>query len=202
MTNKNDKDLFIALKKGDKTALSELFNRYYDFLLHYGLKITPDDFIVEECIQELFVYLFEAGDRLGAVENIKAYLFTAIRRRILKKIKREHRQTVNRRPSSGAPDIQFSSEEIWIRQEGEQHTQQLLYQALNELSARQREAIYLRYFNGLNTRDIAAVMGVSNQTVLNTLYQALQKMSDKEYLKSLINLSYPLLLIPIQYFSI
>lgn len=168
MMNKKDSELFAALRKGDKAALSFLFSRHYDHLLHYGLKMARNDIIVEECIQELFLYLFEAKDRLGNVINVKAYLFSSLRRRILEKRKQEQQRSAAKLNLPGTPDIQFSPEDILINQEGEQIAHQRLYQALNELPERQREAIYLRYFNGLSTKEIAEVMGVTNQTVLNT----------------------------------
>lgn len=145
--------------------------------------------LVEECIQELFLYLYEARDRLSDPENVKAYLFTAMRRRILEKLKAGKLRLLPHLAVD--PDIQFSAEDLLIRNEGEQFVQEQLHRALNELPIRQKEAVYLRYFNGLNTQEIAEVMGVSNQTVLNTLHQALKKLYTKDNLKKLISLSYP-----------
>ena len=52
-----DKELFSAIRNGDKEALSELFLRYYDYLKHYGLQIAHESTLVEECIQEMFIYI-------------------------------------------------------------------------------------------------------------------------------------------------
>lgn len=179
----NDIELFAAIRDGDKEALSVLFLRYYAFLKHYGLRIAPAPELVEECIQELFIYIFEAYGRLGEVKQVKAYLFSSLRRRMIEKLTRERRQKDIGRDLPVFTAIQFSSEDLHIQEESQDHLQQALTQALNELPWRQKEAIYLRYYNGLRTKEIAEIMGVANQTILNTLYQALKKIRKNKQLK-------------------
>ena len=88
MNKYTDNQLFSAIKSGNKIALSELFNKFFNDLKHYGAYVSSDHVIVEECIQELFIYIFEAHDRLGDVKNVKSYLFTALRRRLIESIRR------------------------------------------------------------------------------------------------------------------
>lgn len=190
-----DIELFAAIKGGDKKALSVLFLRYYDFLKHYGLRIAPSPELVEECIQELFIYIFEAYGRLGDVKQVKAYLFHSLRRRMIEKLTRERRQKGADRDLPVLTTIQFSGEDLHMQEESQRHIRQALAQALNELSWRQKEAIYLRYYNGLRTKEIAEIMGVANQTILNTLYQALRKIRKNKQLKKLFGSTSSLLLI-------
>ena len=182
-----DVDLFAATKKGNKNALSALYLNHYDFLIHYGIRIVPDKIIVEECIQELFIYIYEAKERLGTVNNVKAYLFSALRRRILKKIKAEREIHGFEEEIYIRTNIQFSSNEILFLEDSQRNRRQALLQTLNNLPWRQREAVYLRYYNRLNTNEIAEIMGAANQTILNTLHQALKKMRGSIDLQKLIN---------------
>ncbi|MEM7654850.1 MAG: sigma-70 family RNA polymerase sigma factor [Bacteroidota bacterium] len=190
----NDVALFAAIRDGDKKALSVLFLRHYEYLKHYGLRIAPIPELVEECIQEMFIYLFEAYGRLGDVKQVKAYLFRSLRRRVIEKLTRERRQREAMRELPIHTDIQFSGEDLHIQEEAQQDIQQALTQALNELPWRQREAIYLRYFNGLRTKEIAEIMGVANQTILNTLHQALKKIRKNKQLKRLFGITSSFLL--------
>jgi RNA polymerase sigma factor (sigma-70 family) len=189
MEDWKDVELFAAIREGDKKALSVLFLRYYDFLKHYGLRIAPSPELVEECIQEMFLYIFEAYGRLGDVKQVKAYLFHSLRRRIIDKLTRERRQKEAGRELPVLTAIQFSGEDLRMLEESQQHIQQALAQALNELPWRQKEAIYLRYYNGLRTKEIAEIMGVANQTILNTLYQALIKIRRNKQLKKLFGIT-------------
>lgn len=170
-----DIELLIAMKQGDREALSSLYLQYHTFLLHYGLRIVANKLIVEDCIQEMFVDIFESRESLGDIRNVKAYLFSVIRRRVLKKIKTKRKLEEVKLELTEMTSIHFSTQDVSHENEDQDIKNQAILQALNDLSWRQREAIYLRYFNNLNTREIAEIMQVSNQTVLNTIYQGLSK---------------------------
>ncbi len=186
MEPRSDIAFFAAAKEGDKNALSSLYVNYYDVLKHYSIRIVRDEYIAEESIQELFLYIYEARERLGNPKNVKAYLFSALRRRILEKIKLERKIQDVLSEISYRTNIQFSADEIVFLEETQRNKRQALLLSLNHLPWRQREAIYLRYYNGLKTKEIAEIMGVVNQTVLNTLYQALKKMRSSMDLRELV----------------
>lgn len=150
---------------------------------------------VEEVIQELFLYLFESYDRFGEVTQVKAYLFKALRRRIPEKIKQERRWEATHQNWPERVDIRFVPEDLQTDEADLAERQAVLLEALNNLPWRQREAVYLRYYNGLTTREIAGIMGAANQTVLNTLYQALQNLRKHEKLRDLIRFSLPWLML-------
>ena len=181
-----DKDLFNALREDNKEALSVLFLRHYDSLLHYGMRVKANRILIEECIQELFVYLFESASRLGQVQQVRAYLFKALRRRILEKIKREKRLESRDALAWFRSDISFSDDDIQWNQREDPNLNAMLLKALNSLPWRQREAVYLRYYNRLSTKEIAEIMGAANQTVLNTLHQALKNLRKNSMFDHLI----------------
>lgn len=195
MEHLNDKQLFAAFSQGNKEALSVLFLRYYDYLLHYGMQVVSDREPVEEAIQELFIHLMESPDRYGEITHVKAYLFKALRNRLLRHLRLAGQRKNKETGWSDCIDIGFSETDLMSREKEKFQTRELLLEALNGLSWRQRETIYLRYYNGLNTKEIAEIMGMANQTVLNTLYQALKKIRKFEKLKKFMGYLLPWLLI-------
>jgi RNA polymerase sigma factor (sigma-70 family) len=195
MKHWSDIDLFVAIKEGDTDALAVLFLRYNDYLKHYGWQIVQDASLVDECIQDLFVYIFESYERLSEVKYVKAYLFRSLRRRVIEKIQREQRQKKSDREFADLTDFQFSGESLLLEEEVQQDTRNALIDALNHLPWRQREAIYLRYYNSLKTKEIAEIMGVANQTILNTLHQALKKIKQDKHLSKLLGLTASWLLV-------
>jgi RNA polymerase sigma factor (sigma-70 family) len=60
---------------------------------------------------------------------------------------------------------------------------------LNELPKRQKEVIYLHYFEEMDYNQIAAVMGINYQSVLNLTQKALQKLRSADLLILLLSLS-------------
>lgn len=198
MKHWKDIDLFAAIREGDTDALSVLFLRCNDYLKHYGLQIVPNPSLVEECIQELFIYLFESYERLSEVTYVKAYLFRSLRRRVLEKVQQEQRQKTSDIEFDCLAHFQFSEENLLLEEDIQSDTRKALADALNSLPWRQREAIYLRYYNGLRTKEIAEIMGVANQTILNTLHQALKKIQKDKHLSKLLGFTSSWLLMLIQ----
>jgi len=189
MNTISDTDLFALLRTGDQSALSELFSRYYDYLIHYGCQISPQEALVEECIQEMFLYLFESYQRLGEVRNVKAYFFSSLRRRVIEKVITNRKRQLSEEKTLPATNILFQEDAILLE---EQEVRQALIKALNSLPWQQREAIYLKYYNHLSTREIAEVLGIANQTVLNTLYIAVKKIRKDPTLRELMGFLFPL----------
>ncbi len=184
MNEWNDAELFAKMKAGNEEALATLFIRHYEHLKHFGNKIIPDSSLVEDCIQELFIYLFESHERLGNVKLVKAYLFRSLRRRLVEKAQKERRRKEGyANEFLKETDILFSPADLFLEKESQQRLYRTLARDLNQLPWRQREAIYLRYHNGLSTKEIAEVMGIANQTVLNTLHQALTRIRKNTELK-------------------
>ena len=86
----------------------------------------------------------------------------------------------------------FSSEEISIKQEIQFLCTTTLTSLINQLSPRQKEVIYLKYYSGMNSSDIAEVMDMNYQSVLNTLQKALTKLriaSENQQIKSILKKS-------------
>ncbi|NND05640.1 MAG: sigma-70 family RNA polymerase sigma factor [Saprospiraceae bacterium] len=194
MAGRSDRALMASLTNGDREALAELFERHYDHLLHYGIRINAHQSHAEECVQELFIYLFESAHRIGDVKQVRAYLFKSLRRRVLQKIYAEGKHEERRRHLLDRVDMTFDLQDIAAIPDSGERMRSILLKELNKLPWRQREAVYLRYYNRLSTKEIAEIMGVANQTVLNTLYQALKNLRKRDAIKQLAANAWPLLL--------
>jgi RNA polymerase sigma factor (sigma-70 family) len=173
----DDRALWKRMRRGDEQALAELFRRHYASLFDYGLKLSQHAELVRDGIQEIFAYIWEKRQNLAAADSIRAYLLVSLRRHLLKLL-----QQVNRREASDREfqweqaAAYFSPEELFIAKEKEQATQRVLNQALEEIPPRQREALYLKTFDGLSYREIAAIMNVSPQVARNYVCEAFHKL--------------------------
>ena len=151
-----------------------LHQKYYPDLYYYALKITGTEDLAKNVIQELFLYLWKNKDKLGEVTHIKQYLLFSLRRHAIRLVQKEKKQL--HLVANGQQDIPgfiFSSEDVVIIKETEVLNEEKVVKALNQLSPRQREVIYLRYFDGLTNEEIAQVMSLNYQSVLNCLGRAL-----------------------------
>jgi len=67
---------------GDDDALSSIYFEFFDMLLNFGVKYSGDRFLVEDCIQNLFVDLLKNRQKQKPVKNIRFYLTKALRNQI------------------------------------------------------------------------------------------------------------------------
>jgi len=168
--------LWKGLKKGDKVALNILFRKYYPLLHNYGSKLTKNTALTEDCLQDFFLYLYEHRHNLKEVDTIKPYLFKAFRNRLFKYLKaKTNIVSIESIEKDGLP-IEFSAEELMIHQENAQLQSAQILPLLNQLTNKQKELIYLKYYNNLSITDISEVIGISYQGVLNGLGKAMKKL--------------------------
>ena len=174
MTTERQPDpiLWNALKQGDRRAFAELYERYYRILYNYGYKLLPDAVLVEDAIQDLFVDLWRIQQNLAEAESVKFYLFRSLRRKIHRLSEKENRflsvdQAAFPFQTDTTPEHQFTDGE-----HERQLTRQLAH-ALKQLPERQLEVVTLRFYENFKTSEIAAIMGITDKSVRNTLHKAM-----------------------------
>jgi RNA polymerase sigma-70 factor (ECF subfamily) len=64
-------------------------------------------------------------------------------------------------------------ESEWIAAELLDENEQSIRQAISQLSKRQQEVIFLKYYKGLSNEEIATIMDIERQTVANFLHRSL-----------------------------
>ncbi len=160
-------------KAGDRSAFAAIYKSFYNDLFLYGVKVIGDREITEEILQDFFVYIWSKRAALGDVRSIRHYLITSFRRHIFHAL-RKQRTYADRILDYGnyQPDISFSVEQKIVEEEFEREQKSTVLDLLNGLTPRQREVIYLKYFNGLSTGEIAETMALNYFTVANHLVAA------------------------------
>ncbi|MFT6369106.1 MAG: RNA polymerase sigma factor (sigma-70 family) [Maribacter sp.] len=172
----SEESLWYFFKKGEINAFKALFKKYYPTLHAYGLKISNSSQLTEDCLQSFFVYLFENRDNLGDVINLRSYLFSSFKRALFKQIQKQRLKTSLNDSNLLEYGITFSPQELAIAQESQFLCSDTLHNLLNELSSREKEVVYLKYYSDLSTSEISEVMDISYQSVSNTLQKAMLKL--------------------------
>lgn len=172
--HKQDIDCWQAFTEGNRDALGILFRRHYSDLFRYGNKICTDTEILEDCIQELFIELWQSKNAPPSI-SVKAYLLKAIKYKLLKAL---HKRSNIRLEATIPENIFFEiSHETFIidKQEHAERTDRVI-QALGQLSARQKEIIYLKFYQSLSYEEVSDIMNINYQVARNLLSQAIKTM--------------------------
>lgn len=176
-------ELWSAFKSGEEGSFSRLFFAFYPRLHGYGLKLVRDEELVKDVIQDFFLYLFEGrGSLADKVDSPAAYLLASFRRRLLRENDQRKKEQDRRVEDVFPKDELFviGTEDILIREESEEHNKKVLVELLNELPPRQREILYLRYYQDLSLPEIADTLSITYQVVANHLYRALKKLQGSD----------------------
>jgi len=166
-------DLWDRFRQGERAAYAEIYFTHYEALLNYGRRFTLDLALIEDAIQDLFVELWQYHATLSATTSIRFYLLRALRNQLSQRL-------VPPSASTGAEpfEVEYSFEQRWIELQEEEEKWRVLQGAINQLTPRQREVLYLRFFNDLDYPEVAAVMGLSYQATRNQVYLALKALRE------------------------
>lgn len=173
-----EKDTWQEFLEGSKKALSEIFLNYHDDLFRYGKRLTSHNEIVKDCIQDLFLRLWKNRNNLKYVQQIKPYLLKSLRNHLIDSLEFLKPYTPLDIESDSSFIVNFSTEDFLPDERVDEEKRLKVVQSLNKLTPRQREIIYLRYFEELDFTTIAHVMGMNIQSVRNVIFRGMQTLRD------------------------
>lgn len=183
-----DHVLWQLYREGDKQAFGRLAERYYRMLKHYGLKFMVGDVVVEDCIQELFLQLWQNRSQINETASVKHYLLKALRHHILQYLRNQKRLNQEELDWDSSIAEEFDSETLLIQQESLTSLTNTIQAQLACLPDREREALYLRYYESLTIPEIAEVMNVNRQSVSNFLQKALNKLRNQWFVHTALSI--------------
>lgn len=168
--------LWNSFLNGDNKAFACIYYTFINSLLSYGKKLTKDKELLGDSIQEVFTDLYiKRSKPVVRIDNLKAYLFIAVRNNILKKLIRNHKfkSGPNHEKIPERFQVEYSFEDQWIKDEISEETSLKLNLAITNLSPGQKEVIYLKFEEGLNYQEISNVLGITPESARKQLYRAL-----------------------------
>lgn len=175
LPTQEDKKYWEQMRLGDKNALFGLYNNLYFHLIRFGLKINPDDELVKDCVNQVFLNLWDKRSRLNPVENVKSYLMTSLRRCMLDQLAYIDRTNLAvHKMGNGEEMNELSYEDIMIGLQQDEENKNKLRVAIAQLTPRQFELIQLKFFEGLSYEQIAERTSQTVKTAYNTIYDAIK----------------------------
>ncbi len=172
--------------EGREEAFTMLYDLYSDLLYGYGMKIVPDEDVVMDAIQSLFMNIFEKRKHLSVPTSIAAYLCRSLKNILINELQsasvRNTRQLDETLKADYDFDLELDAEGAMIAGENERERFDIFQAELGKLSHQQREMLYLRYYKGLEIGEIAEILAVSKRTVYNTTNNALTRLRENPVL--------------------
>ncbi|MBK9737827.1 MAG: sigma-70 family RNA polymerase sigma factor [Saprospiraceae bacterium] len=103
------------------------------------------------------------------MDSIIKYLCVSARRDLIKRIEKDMKTTSYTNVENDETEFSISIEDILIQEETNSTNKARLHTAFEQLSSRQREAIYLKYYEEMNYEQICEIMNINYQSVRNLI---------------------------------
>ncbi len=161
--------LWRRLREGDQRALKEVYDLYAGSLANYAKKFTHNTEVIEDSIHDLFVSIWQKKENLSDTDSIIKYLCVSLRRDLIRKVSKSLNVTSFDYSEKSDVDFSLTIEDLLIQHETDNAKQEKLRNAFGELSSRQREAIFLKYYEEMSYEQICEVMDINYQSVRNLI---------------------------------
>jgi len=162
----SDQELILLIRKGDRAAFTEVYKRYAESLAGFAASKLYDLDDARDILHDLFVKLWEDRFTLTVNDNLRSFLFAAIRYKIIDKIRRNvTRQEYDvllqalAEPQANGVEQQLDAKEL----------QRLVDLSLEQLPAKTKQIYQLSRNEHLSVTEIAKRLTLSEQTVKNQL---------------------------------
>ncbi len=167
--------LFSDFKSGDVNAFSKLYDLHVNMLFNYGSRLTTDVELLKDCIQDVFVKIYNKRAEMDAVLNFRSYLFISLKNKLCDESrKRIHLSDVAVEELDAVSDTNVEND--YIAAEKEMKNNAFVTRILDQLSPRQRKAIVLYYIEEKKYEDICVILDMNYQSVRNLIHRGITKL--------------------------
>ena len=183
-----EKDLFRALKRGEKDAFGVIFNKYAPDIFFFSMDLLKDEDEAEEILQETFIKVWENRKNIDPDRNFRAYLISIAKHQIYNMLKHKvvERKYLLKGKDSTSADIENKLYEDDLRD--------ILFKSFDRLTEHQKRILTLKS-NGLNNEEIAGLLNISKRTVEGHLSQAYKQLRlDLSHLKDILHVAIVLII--------
>lgn len=166
-----DQELAALLQTGDNKAYTEIYHRYKRPLYQFAFKRLGDKEEVNDILHDLFLNLWIKHQDLNLSHTLSTYLHSAVRHRIINHI--AHQQVAARYTDSFelyVATVNDNTDHL-IR---DKQLSTLIEQEVNALPSKMQQVFQLSRQTGLNRREIAEELSLSEQTVKSHIQHALK----------------------------
>ena len=180
-----DSQLLELIRKDDRVAFTELYNRYWDKLFSVAMHRLNDEHEAEEVVQEVFLSLWQRRATIELTHSLNTYLSVAVKYRIINHLDKQFRKKQHIDHLAIHAPRELDSTSNWL---AEKELRMQLEQTISRLPEKCRIVFLLSREQNKTNAEIAAELNIAEKTVEAHMTKALST------LRQTLNVSIPLLL--------
>ena len=160
---RTDQQLVHALNGGDDSAFDALYFRYRDWVVRLATRFAGNDADALDVLQETFAYVFRKFPGFRLTANMTTFLYPVVKNLSIAARRKRTRQVQDEAAFEGLSGS--DPERADPRAE--------LQTVLAALPEGQREALLMRFVDGMSLAEIAGALSIPEGTVKSRLHNAL-----------------------------
>ncbi len=166
----DNKEYWRIFVGGGDQAFKALYDAYYPVLKQYALGYAKDESLASECVQDLFVKLWNNRGSLNAAPaSVKHYLIKAQRNIIINKTNQRRKESY----VGHTEELMATHEGVYFHEEDPVPFSAGMRKRMAQLTERQREAIYLFYGEEYSYAELAEHFDIQTTAAYKLVYRAL-----------------------------
>lgn len=174
--SESDEQIMDRIIQGDMVALGDLFERHRQSLYAFLYRLLHDEMLAEDILVDSFLRLYDCRRSYRAEYKVTTWLFTIAHNLAIDRRKQQiRREVIHREMRETLSGIVADT----VQQELEKSERAtLIHDAIRNLPDDQRVVIVLRTYHDLSYREIANIIGASEDTVRVRAHRARQALKD------------------------
>lgn len=167
---RTDSELIEWLRKDDRQAFAELYERYKVPVYRYCMKMLGESAPAEDAVQETFLKMYSRIEQLLDPNRLLPWLFSIAHNEVLMHIRRDRRNG-----SESAEEVweELTPYDLAVKSE----TREIVQHLLGRLKNKYREVLILREYDRLSYNEIASITGDTESSVKSRLFKARKAMT-------------------------
>jgi RNA polymerase sigma factor (sigma-70 family) len=171
-TSTNEYLVWKDFKSGNLAAYSLIYRKYFFVLYNYGLKFCSDKELIKDCIQDLFIKIWNNRENLNDTTSVKYYLFTSLKNKLIDALKSSNQRL---KMSDDVMNLEIiddsdSESELFYFQK------EKVFRAMNKLSQHQQKVLEMKFYKNQSNQEIAQELGITIQSVYNSVFKTLRSL--------------------------
>lgn len=172
----SDSQLWAELTNGSRQAFREIYDQNITKLVGYARKFTSETELIEDTIHDVFVQIWDRKATLGPTDSIIKYLCVTLRRELIRRLEKATQTAGFESAENKDIHFQVSQEDLLIHNENTGLITEKLHMGFETLSNRQKEAIFLKFYEELSYEEICEVMDINYQSVRNLISKGIMEL--------------------------
>lgn len=175
-----DEEVWGIFKSGSEDAMAYIYRTNIYILYKYGNKFSSNGALVEDCIQDLFLTIWKNRSNLNSTDSIKLYLLGSLRKKLIRySAKDQKHQGLHQSVDDYSFDLEYDPQELEFNVQHRATNENAIKRFLDNLSKRQKEAIYLKFYQDMDYKEIGHIMELNYQSTRNLIYSSLKSLKEQ-----------------------